>query len=60
MFSKMHPDSMSDFDIIEKNSMQLAGRKKNIKILPSNIFLLSMMFFKKTMSKKLSSFQKLK
>ena len=53
MFCKIHPGSTSDFNIIEKNSMRLAGfKKKNIKGLSSKIFLVSKMFFKKAMSEK--------
>ena len=50
----MHPGSVSDLDIREKNSMWLAGfRKKNIKGLLSEIFPAPKIFFKKTMSKKI-------
>ena len=57
MFSKMHPGSISDFNITEKNSMWLAGfRKENIKGLSSKIFLVSKMFLKKAMSKKIIQF----
>ena len=57
MFSKMHAGSISDLEITEKNSMWLAGfRKKNIMGLSSKIFLVSKMFFKKAMSKKIIQF----
>ena len=50
----MHPGSVSDVDIRDKNSMWLAGyRKKNIKGLLSEIFLVPKMVFKKTMLKKI-------
>ena len=59
IFNKMHPGSISDFDIIEKKSMLLAGfTKTKIKGLSSKIFLVSKMFLKKAISKKQSSFQK--
>ena len=52
MLSKMHPGSIYDFDITQKNSMCLAGfRKKIIKGLSSKIFLVSKMFLTKAISK---------
>ena len=61
MVRKMHPGSIFDFDIREEYSMLLARfRKKIIKGLPSKIFLVSKVFLKNAMSKKESSFQKLK
>ena len=57
MFDEMHPGSIFDFDIREKNLMQLPGfRKKNIKGLSSKIFLVSKMFLKKTVLKKIIQF----
>ena len=53
LFSKIHPGSLFDFHVTEKNSMWLAGfRKKDIKGLHSKIFLVSKVFLKKAMSEK--------
>ena len=52
MFSKIHPGSISDFNITEKNLMWFTGFRKNVKGLSSKIFLVSKIFFKKAMSEK--------
>ena len=57
MFGKIHPFSISDFNITEKNLMRSAGiRKKNIKGLLPKIFLISKMCFKKTHVRKIIQF----
>ena len=49
----MHPGSIFDFNITEKNSMWLAGfRKKDKKGLSFKIFLVSKIVFRMAMSKK--------
>ena len=51
MFSKIHPESISDFNFTKKNLMWLAGfRKENIKGLSSKIF------FKKAHVRKIIQF----
>ena len=60
MFSKT-PRSISNFNSTEKNFMCLIGfGKKKKKGLSYNIFLVSKMCFKKTMSENKFSFEKLK
>ena len=53
MFGKVPPGSITDFATSDENLLRLAGfREKNIMILSSKIFLVSKIFFKRTMSEK--------
>ena len=57
MFSKIQPESISDFNSTKKNLMWLADfRKENIKALSSKIFLVSKIFFKKAHVRKIIQF----